>query len=63
VLAERRLVTYGNGLCPASMLADFQALARVIGTDQRTQVLYAGPGVTLRWLQSSAPEVHDHTSP
>lgn len=51
VVAERRLSTSGNGLCPASMLADFQTLAGVIGKDQRAQVLYAGPGVELRWLQ------------
>jgi hypothetical protein len=43
-------VTTGDGLCPASDLAALQALAGVIGKDQRAQVLYAGPGVALHWL-------------
>ena len=52
VVAERSLVTTGDGLCPASDLAALQALAGVIGKDQRAQVLYAGPGVALHWLQA-----------
>ncbi len=52
VIAERSLATSGNGLCPASMLADLQVLAGAIGRDQRAQVLYAGPGVQLHWLDA-----------
>ena len=58
VVAERKLSTIGEGLCPASELAAFQALAGVIGHDQRAQILYAGPGVTLRWLPEHPTGAH-----
>ncbi len=58
VVAERKLSTIGEGLCPASELAAFQALAGVIGHDQRAQILYAGPGVTLRWLPEHPTAAH-----
>lgn len=56
VVAERRLSTRGNGLCPAAMLADFQKLAGVIGKDQRAQVIYGGPGVELHWLKAASAQ-------